>query len=510
MHVCGVCVLCVFVCVCVCCVCVCVSVHGVVDNEDSVLDTLESMEKLKSAKLKLQPWSDSYWPIYQGILGARYAHSSFPESIKFKDYKDFFLNPVITQQVSSSLDNLSPGEKYDLLVGDRNNTFAKRNFIQGQRYADNANGKVEIWMGICHGWAPAAYLMHRPKNKIWVTSVDGHKIPFYPSDVKALTSFLWANNRSESRFVGGRCNIKAADIKKDSNGRVDTINYPKLQACFDNNPGTWHMAVVNQIGVSKRSLVMDATFDFEVWNHPIYSYDYIYFNPSTGKVSDTIAGAKVRLVDFTADKFARYRSGRKRGEAKAVSVVGIGMKVLYTVETLPNHNILDKEKHDALDEVVYLYDLELDASNKIIGGEWYTNKHPDFLWTPPIGTKALSTVDHMAIEAVKRKEAGTPLTGYFKQAYQYAKSSWDGSKALPRSWQVLARAQSKEDQVLEKIVSRLVDLSNLGITNRPRRESHINTPSAAADETKNEETTQDEEKEETETAAESQGGSQAE
>ena len=37
---------------------------------------------------------------------------------------------------------------------------------------------------------------------------------------------------------------------------------------------------------------------------------------------------------------------------------------------------------------IYSYDLELNAEKEIIGGEWYGNRHPDFLWTPVKGPRA--------------------------------------------------------------------------------------------------------------------------
>src|SRR6185436_9002354 len=91
---------------------------------------------------------------------------------------------------------------------------------------------------------------------------------FYPSDLKGLASLLWATTDPPSRGVGGRC--EDTNPKKDRNGRVIS------PACFDSNPGTWHLAVVNQIGVAKRSMVIDATYDFEVWNQPVYGYRYRY------------------------------------------------------------------------------------------------------------------------------------------------------------------------------------------------------------------------------------------
>src|SRR5688572_29322977 len=122
-------------------------------------------------------------------------------------------------------------------------------------------------MGYCHGWSPASFMMERPKHVIKVTAADGRtQIPFYPSDIKALATALWANANPPIRFISGRCESKKP--KEDRNGRVTDPD------CFDTNPGAWHLAVVNQVGVSKRSFVFDSSYDYEVWTQPAYSYEY--------------------------------------------------------------------------------------------------------------------------------------------------------------------------------------------------------------------------------------------
>src|SRR3989344_1859020 len=177
-------------------------------------------------------------------------------------------------------------------------------------------------MGICHGWAIASYMMDRPSKAVKVLAADGEtEITFYPADVKALASLLWATNAGETKFIGGRCDVKKP--KKNKIGRVTD------EGCFDTNPGSWHLAVVNQVGVSKRSLVMDATFDYEVWNHPVVSYNYSYFNPKTKQPVETMEEATVALEDFPKDKFADLR------DRKTAYVVGVSMDVDYTVETEP-------------------------------------------------------------------------------------------------------------------------------------------------------------------------------
>ena len=80
----------------------------------------------------------------------------------------------------------------------------------------------------------------------------------------------------------------------------------------------------------------------------------------------------------------------------------------------------------------YLYDLELDAEGTIIGGEWLHQAHPDFLWTPPPQSRALTDADRQASGA------------------------WSIPGPLPQSWQSAARLASMNQQPLAKIVEALI------------------------------------------------------
>ena len=77
----------------------------------------------------------------------------------------------------------------------------------------------------------------------------------------------------------------------------------------------------------------------------------------------------------------------------AKKVVGVEMVVQYLSEGEPVQEEYNSEQDDFTTEVVYRYDLELDETDQLVGGEWYTNGHPDFLWVPVRGTEALSNVD---------------------------------------------------------------------------------------------------------------------
>jgi hypothetical protein len=373
--------------------------------DDFMYSGLEIMEQnvLMDAELDTSPWSDDYWPIYKGILGNRYADPDFPASKDWKRNFDYVqqrpASDIIDSGQASVIDRLSPSEKYDAIIGDENETLTRRMWSQGKYYYE-ATGKVAAWMGICHGWAPAAYMLPRPTGTTIVPTPSGHGIIFYPSDIKALASLLWAKVRTPTRFIGGRCNDKNPDTDPNT-GRVIS------NKCFDTNPGSWHLSVVNQIGASKRSFVMDATYDYEVWNQPIKEYTYRYFNPKLMRYKNSLSDAKVRMSEFNNDQFHNYR-----GDA-ASEVVGIAMRVAYIVETRPNHNAQDDDSHDKIKMVTYYYDLELDPAGKIIGGEWYTNRHPDFLWTSPPNIKARTSFDHLVSGAWSKNE---PLPAGWKHA----------------------------------------------------------------------------------------------
>lgn len=382
-----------------------------------VLTKLADMNTIRSATLPESPWSDDYWGLYAGSTAKRYADPGHVITENWQTNTDY----VRTKQ-PANVDNLSPAEKYDLLVGDANKTLTKYNLDTGKPYFQTY-GKVETWMGICHGWAPAAFMVARPQKAITVTAADGvTKIKFYPSDIKALASELWATTNPRVKFIGGRCNTKTPAV--DSIGRI------KDPACRDTNAGTWHLAVVNQIGKAQRSMVLDATFDYEVWNQPVYGYSYDYFNPKTKKTYKTLSYAKVAVSDFPEDKFKAYRA------AGTTHIVGIAMNVQWVVETEPSHATPDSPSRDAISGARYLYTLELDAAGNIIGGEWLQNAHPDFLWTSPAGTKASAS-----------NEAALTQT------------AWDGNSALPATWRTAAAQASVVGTPLGIIVDALSKLA---------------------------------------------------
>ena len=383
----------------------------------------------QSAKLAEIPWSDSYWPTYMGILGQRYADNGFPFSMNWKEnfsatHGAFSAPRLWANEGGAVLDRLSPSEKYDFLIGPltvRQSPLTRGMWEQGEMYFREF-GEVARWMGICHGWAPASYFMPRPERSVKVIASDGKtELTFRPSDIKGLASLLWAETDPPNRFVGSRCAQK--DPKTDANGRIIEPD------CFDTNPGAWHTIIVNQIARIKKHFVMDANYDDQVWNQPVYSYTYTLFNPITKESVDTVEKAMVKKSDFIKDPFSAYRS------SQTSFIVGVNMTVFYAVETSPSTQSTVSAQDDDQRSAEYIYDLELNSAGQIMGGEWYTAHHPDFLWQPISSRTTTASDDEAAGE-------------------------WNLGQPLPYSWQRAAESAATLRQPLAKIVEALIEASH--------------------------------------------------
>ncbi len=381
------------------------------------------LQNFNEGTMEYVPWTGYYWPYYEGGIGNRYADPKFPRSQTFKVnleyYKQNYLKSPSTD--SNSLATLSPAEKYDYMLGDSQWSLTQAIWNESESFMDS-KGKVETWMGICHGWAPAAIVIPEPKKSFDV-NLDGGRgqMRLYPHDVKGLISQLWAEANMEYKFLGGRCNQK--NPKTDSAGRIISSE------CFDVNPSAWHIVLTHMLGKQKEGFVLDATYDYEVWNQPIYNYKLKYFNPET-KESGTLEKSLIRYSDISSDPYKNYRSSNVK------YLVGVISEIKYVVEVNPSHTLNERESLSRLVTVTYYYDLELDEDHNIIGGEWYQKAHPDLLWKPLKGAKA-----------------------YFRGEERL--SEWEGNFPLPSDYIRLANYSSNVKMPLGKVLEQLIDWSTL-------------------------------------------------
>jgi hypothetical protein len=407
------------------------SLIGEREKPELILDghtvlNIKEMDRLgyKKVQLEKEPWSDSYWPTAKGQTAARYGAKNPADSDWPHHYNFFLSNPPDMIVATGTVEKLSPAEKYDLLIGDSHWTLTHHQWQEGEQ-VNKKFGFVPAWTGICHGWAAAAIAFETPAKSVNVTAANGAtSIRFYPSDIKALASLLWANGISQTRFAGDVC--RAPHPSNDEVGR------PLDEKCQNINPGTWHIGVVTQMGQNKKSMVMDRTYDIQIWNQPLYSYEYSYFNPQTLEPVQRLAQGLLPIAKLTKDKYKKYRAPGTQ------YVVGISMKVTYIAEIKANKY---ENQKNLTGTAKYMYDLELDGDLNIIGGEWYSNYHPDFIWTVGPHDKVYSVGDR----SINPDE-------------------WTGQGPVPASWVTAARPSSKIGQPLASVVQRLVDLSKVTVS----------------------------------------------
>ena len=356
-------------------------------------------------------WSGYTWLEYTGHTALRYSVAE-----NFVEARDAYANNEI------AIDDLSPAEKFDRMIADPRlypkGIFAKYEWHEGAETYRRYNF-VPKWTGYCHGWAAAAIRVPRPKKAIDVLSFDGKtKIRFYPQDLKALVTALWANGLPPTRLIGSRC--KVSSPQRLRNGRIRNPD------CFSVNPATFHLALVNQVAGAEKNLVIDSYYDVEVWNYPIFAYSYRYFNPKTGESVATLAEATVDRAQFKNDPYKKWRS------SKTKSIVGIVTDVDYVIANEPKKQFIDTPSDDVTYHNVYAYDLELDANGNVIGGEWHQEHHPDFLWVL----------------------AGTNMA---KTMYEgEATGDWKLTRPLPESWRKAAFKAAGDGRPLARIVEKMI------------------------------------------------------
>ncbi len=320
--------------------------------------------------VKTQPWSGYYWPLLKGsVASPKQDWKNFLGMMgKFQKFERRFQNRM--QKISEEIDQLSPNEiedfgpseKYDLYLGDA--SFSLTHAIwQSARESFNRFGKIENWEGSCQGWSSASIFSPRPEKLITVMSLDGkYLIPFYPDDLKALETLVWANSyiQDATVFAGSRCYSGKPEIDRPSGHVID-------ENCRGVNPGVFHLGILQLIGVQKTSFIVNRNQSTEVWNQPISGYSFTYFNPKTLNDGD-LQSSIVPLSALPHDPFARFRN------AKTKSLVGVNMTISYIHGSHPSHSVEDSERNDKIRTLDFTYDLELSEQGEVLGGEWISQK----------------------------------------------------------------------------------------------------------------------------------------
>jgi hypothetical protein len=302
------------------------------------------------------PWAGNYWPTYKDSLNHKWeGASSTPPSTK---YAQAFGRTGLEDRISAEygIDSRSHDTECTETTQcdtDKGETCAKR---------DGADSGycIETWFGICHAWAPASVMEKEPEQAVTHNGVE-----FKVNDIKALISLSY-DGGANVKFMSLRCDESASGPDAME---MDDLGNPVPDECADTNPGSFHIAVSNLLGIQKVSFIEDRTFDYEVWNQPVRSYAVT----RNDLVSASAANALLGLPGSTYTP-----------NADAATLRHVEMDLSYITES---HADTDGNLASTIDTYTvtdhYTYILEIDAAGDIIGGEWVgasKTNHPDFLW----------------------------------------------------------------------------------------------------------------------------------
>ncbi len=253
----------------------------------------------------------------------------------------------------------------------------------------------DSWWGHCNGWA--SYVTTEPNGfpdrDIRVKLVNGEITECTGSlenaegcvlvrmgDTEALITELYFSDKST--FAGRRCNTDPDEMERDDYGR------PKEKACRDLNPGSFHIGVVGLLAKgakhfatnedAKPAFVIDHNFDWEVWNFPLSKFQVDEQTELTAEQANQELGATGSDYQFNSNavKFIKIKM--------RYWMISDGVNMTKMLQHVDERGVSPHEN-----ELRYI--LELDADDKILGGEWLKvptyswsseekEIHPDFYW----------------------------------------------------------------------------------------------------------------------------------
>lgn len=307
---------------------------NMVPGFDSRFSAAPLQSELPESKI---PWDEIYWPTVNGGIAYRW-NSPDPQILKFKSPSLQQLRYMSEDQIAQ----LSPAEKYDVYVGDYSYPTVEDQFSRKKPWTGS-------WSGICDGWSASALNYPEP-GQVVLTNADGIRIPFGSSDIKALLSFNYAEREFRpSPRVGTEC----------TRWKSRYSSY-----CKDVNAGAFHVVITNKIGLHQEGFAAEVDPSSQVWNQPIYKYEFRVLQsgvrPRSGSAHGTASESLIEL-EMTYPQDDRTDDGV------------VTVPHMYPTKGTPDYRKTTK---------TYRYWLELDYADHVIGGEWDSKDHPDFLWSP--------------------------------------------------------------------------------------------------------------------------------
>ena len=299
------------------------------------------------AELESKPWRGAFWPDQAAGIAARW---------QWRTPHNFAYVPPAKSEIAgltqAEISRLSPAEKLDIYNG-------RFDYPTFERERARTDARALPWEGLCDGLAVSQLLYAEPKP-VLMKGADGVSIPFGSADVKALLAYeKGVLQRPRQDVVGVQCT--APDSAANARCKSDM------------NAGTFHVVLANQVGVLGRAFLADVDWTAEVWNHVVYGYS-TNVTAERAPSSGAAAGTEREILVETTVRLSLIREPAWAPE--------------------PANDDLDGYQK-------YAYALELDARGRIVGGEWLSEEHPDFLWNVDPAEGAPEKLS-LGIEAIYR------------------------------------------------------------------------------------------------------------
>lgn len=321
------------------------------------------------------PWAANYFPMMDGGIANRWQSVEGKYDFINKGEGEIPLPKAetlekIKDMTRTELDQLSPAEKYDILMRDYGFGSTRWEFRhRGPKRVPKPQG----WEGYCNAMRAAGCLVPEPVKSIVVKNADGIELTMEPADIKAL--------------------IGSTHFYVEKYAALATPHMGKGLDDFAPNAAGLHAALNHLAIKGKFPMVIDMeNKGYQLWNETVVGYKRSMSNPRNLSSAERvkIGNKATRTVDVQLElrALAEIDMNDTNGATKAAVAAG----------------------EMGINKLDYKYKLYLDDEDVMVGGEWVGKDWPDFIWFPngrgaDIDYDGNPSLDYDAIMKLVKKSA---------------------------------------------------------------------------------------------------------
>jgi hypothetical protein len=300
-------------------------------NLDKFLNPFEGPQQFRLSE-KHAPWAGNYFPMESGGIASRWRTNEYPSEVLDKS--------AIEGMTEKQLRNLSPVEKYDIMMGfyDFRTTKHELKMRGPQREL-----KPEFWEGFCNGVRCAGIMTKEPQFPVSLTNKDGITVMFSPADLKALAG--------------------ASYFYVEKYGQIGGPSPEKMHAQNQPNAAVFDLALRYHLAQKKKGFVIDSHLGSEIWNETVVGY--------TRNFGD--------VEGLDDSEKALYPKAHKKVYVNVV-LETLGEVGIKDSNGLTKSRVADGSMLTTLETAYTLY---LNKSGEAIDGKWHNaegDRGVDFAW----------------------------------------------------------------------------------------------------------------------------------